>query len=189
MPLDLDGFNELNHVDTDPDETIIERLRFDDAMDIPWQLTDVDLWSNYCDDDLYFLDKKVREFLKSTRWTRETKGRQKTAVPLIFAWIFGRKPSSKDSQVCVTLHALLKYYCSKYTGTTQIKGQRFTRVYYFNKYAARHKRPYSLRLRLEEKNDEASFRPYGTHQDKRAYSRFRDSGDGKHDDGGSGSSK
>jgi hypothetical protein len=48
MGLDLAAFNELAEVETEPDQTIIERLRFDDALEVPHQLTDVDVWLNYC---------------------------------------------------------------------------------------------------------------------------------------------
>lgn len=173
MALDLNAFNELANVDTEPDQTVVDRLRFDDALDIPHQLTDVDLWINYCNDDLYHLDKAVRELIRKSRYTRETKGKMKTAVPLVFLGIFGRKPTPKDSQVCVMLHRLLTYYCTSYTGTSKIAGVRFNRVYHFSKYAMRSKRPMSLRLRLEESTDGGanSFREYGTGKDKRASSR------------------
>ena len=55
-----------NRQDT-PDEDIITRLRFDEALDVPIELTDLDMWSNYINEDLYVMDKKIREFLKKTR--------------------------------------------------------------------------------------------------------------------------
>ena len=173
MALDLDAFNDLAEVDTDPDKSIVERLRFDDALDLPHQLTDVDLWLNYCNDDLYYLDKEVRALIKKSRYTRESKGYMKTAVPLVFMQIFGRKTTPADSQVCRMLHQLLTYYCTKYTGTSKIGGVRFSRVYHFSKYAMRSRRPMSLRLRLEESEDggEHNFRQYNTSKDKRVKSR------------------
>lgn len=172
MTLDLAAFNELAQIDEEPDSTIIERFRFDDALEVPHQLTDVDLWLNYCNDDLYYLDKAVRSLINKSRWTRLTKGKMKTAVPLVFVQIFGRKPTPSDSQVTRMLHALLRYYCTSYTGTSKIAGVRFSRVYHFSKYAMRSKRAMSLRLRLEESNAaDSSFRPYATGKDKRAQSR------------------
>jgi len=171
MPLDLDAINELANIDTEPDQTIIQRFRFDDALEIPHQLTDVDLWLNYCNDDLYHLDKSVREFISKSRWTRVTKGKMKTAVPLVFLSIFGRKTEPKDSRVCVMLHRLMEYYCTSYTGTSKITGIRFSRVYHFSKYACRSKRPMSLRLRLEVSDGQSSLSEYATGQDKRAQPR------------------
>jgi hypothetical protein len=188
MGLDLDAFNDLADVDTEPDETIVERLRFDDALEIPHQLTDVDLWLNYCNDDLYYLDKAVRELINKSRWTRLTKGTMKTAVPLVFMQLFGRKATANDSYTCRYLHRLLRYYCTSYTGTSKISGVRFKHVYHFSKYACRSKRPMSLRLRLEESNAaESSFRPYDTGKDKRAEPRRGVTQNGPLADGGSGS--
>lgn len=189
MTIDLVGFNELSNVDSNPDQTIVDELRFDDALEIPYQMTDIDLWVNYTDDDLYYLDKKVREFLKSTQGSREARGGSKTAASLVFAWIFGRKPTPHDSQVCVTLNRLLKYYCTKYTGRSVIKGQKFSRVYHFSRYAAKCRRPMSLRLRLEENNSAAALKPYGDNKDKRARSRHRDKQDGVSKNGGSSPTK
>lgn len=171
MGLDLTAFNELAKIDTDPEQTIIERFRFDDALEVPHQLTDVDIWLNYCNDDLYYLDKAVRGVIKRSRYTRRTKGSMKTAVPLVFLQIFGRKPSAKDSQTCVMLHRLLKYYCTSYTGESKISGVRFSRVYHFSKYACIQKRPMSLRLRLEESKNGGSsafreYRPSGSKRGK-----------------------
>ena len=191
MPLDFRGFDGMlqenrSGCNLDMDQSLVDRLRNDESMDIPWQLTDFDLWSNYVDDDLYELDKKVREYIRKCRYQRESKGGQRTAVPLVFAWIFGRKPTSKDSQVCVKLHMLLKYYCTRYTGKNAIKGRKFNRVYYFSRYAGMHKRPYSLRLRLEEQASERSFVEYGDLDAKGPKPRRGDRGDVHDEDGGRG---
>lgn len=167
--LDLTALNDIAPVDSEPEPSIVERLRFDSDLDIPHQLTDVDLWLNYCNDDLYYLDKAVRELIKKTRWTRQTRGKMKTAVPLVFLQIAGRPAEAKDSRTCMMLHRILRYYCTSYTGISKINGVRFSKVYHFSKYACRSKRALSLRLRLEESNgDDSSFRAYGTGQDKRA---------------------
>lgn len=193
MELELEGFENLIGADSPqidkPDQNIIDRLRFDDAMDIPWQITDLDLWENYVDEDLYQLDLKIREFFRKNRVQRERKKSQRTSVPLVFAWMFGRPPTPNDSQVCVKLHKLLKYYCTRYTGSTTIKGKRFNRVYYFSAYSTRYKRPYSLKLRLELKNDSSAFQPYGSNRYKgpasKKEARLADRGNGPGVDGGS----
>lgn len=137
----------------DPDGNVIDRLRFDDALEIPIELTDLDLWKNYVNDDLYVLDKKVREFFSKTRYRREKNGGYNTTVSMVFMWMFGRKPTSHDSHVCHILHVLMRYYCTSFTGKTTFQGKPVNRVYKFSKYATVKKRPYSLRLRLEEAND------------------------------------
>lgn len=172
MALDFEALNEFAKVDTEPDSTIIERLRFDSELEIPHQLTDLDMWLNYCNDDLYHMDKAIRGYINKSRWTRLTKGQMKTAVPLVFLNLFGRKPDAHDSQVCSMMHRILLYYCTKHTGTSKIAGQRFKKVYYFSKYAMRSKRPMSLRLRLEESDGSVnSYRAYGTGRDKAAVPR------------------
>lgn len=160
----------------EPDMDVIERFRLDDGFDVPVQMTDLDLWANYVNDDLYVMDQKIREFLKKTRYRREAKGRFRTTASVVFAWIYGRQPTNRDGQVCRMIHELLRYYCTSYTGTTTYMGKKVTRVYEFSRYASRNKRPYSLRLRLEEMDhgdpwrkspiDDASKRRHG----RRAYS-------------------
>lgn len=145
-----------NAYDRQPDENIIDRLRFDESLNIPIELTDLDLWGNYVNEDLYVMDKKVREFFKKIRYTQEKKGGYRTTVSVVFAWIFGRKPEPSDSAACRMLHELMKYYCTSYTGATTYMGKKVTRVYEFSKYATQNKRPYSLKLRLEESNGKQS---------------------------------
>lgn len=131
-------------------ESIVNRFRVDESLDIPIQLTDVEVWANYTNDDLYEMDKKVREFIKAIRYSKEKKGGYKTTASFVFLWIYGRPAEPKDGPVFRIIHKLLEYYCTGYTGKTTFQGRRVNRVYKFSKYAARTKRPYSLRLRLEE---------------------------------------
>ena len=118
MPLDLEGFNEYAHVNPSPDQDIVDRLRFDDSLEVPWQLTDVDLWNNYCDDRIYELDKRIRAYLKGTRYTREKKGKFKTAAPLVFLHLFGRRADGDAA----FLGRFLR-------GAGQQAAQRFTREF------------------------------------------------------------
>lgn len=162
----------------DPDENIIDRLRFDDALNIPIELTDAEMWTNYINEDLYELDKKVREFLGKTTYQRR-KGGYKTTASLVFAWIYGRQPKAEDGAACRMLHELLKYYCTEYTGQTTFKGKKVTRVYAFSRYSFEHRRPYSLKLRLEESDagknvwrqspvDDSKKRRHGRRKDSKA---------------------
>lgn len=177
----------LGHdVPSEQDENIIERLRFDSSLNIPIQLTDADMWANYCNDDLYFMDKKIREFIKATTWQRKVKGGYKTTASAVFTWIFGRKPEPSDGWVFGLVHTLLKYYCTEYTGKTTFQGKVVNRVYKFSKYACRRKRAYSLRLRLEEANDKDDPNIWrnspGFSKDKRSYSRRPNQSDGSQED-------
>lgn len=169
-----------------PDEGIIERLRDEDSMEIPIELTDVELWANYTNDDLYEMDKKVREFLKKTRYKRDVGNGYRTSASMVFAWIYGRLPEPSDGAACRLLHVLLRYYCTSYTGRTTIKGKPVNRVYKFSRYATNSKRPYSLRLRLEEARDKSdTVFKYGTGAKPRKGpdGRRADRADGKREDG------
>lgn len=135
-----------------PEKSIIERFRFDDSLNVPIELTDADMWSNYINDDLYEMDKKVREFLTKTTHQRR-KGGYKTTASLVFAWIYGRTPSAEDGAACRMLHEVLRYYCTSYNGPTTYKGKKVYCVYNFSRYAFEKRRPYSLKLRLEEIDD------------------------------------
>lgn len=150
---------------------MISRLRDDDALEVPVELTDIELWSNYVNDDLYEMDVKVREFLSRTRYKREKNGGYRTTVPAVFAWIFGRQPLPADGSACRLLHELLRYYCTSYTGRTTYRGKPVNRVYRFSRFSCVNKRPYSLRLRMEEANGSGDVFRNGPNQgaDKRAH--------------------
>lgn len=165
----------------DPElDDVVSRLRDDDALEVPIELTDLDLWSNYMNDDLYEMDKKLREFLRRTRYKRQSKDGYRTTASVVFAWIYGRKPEPSDGSVCRLLHELLRYYCTSYTGRTTFHGKPVERVYRFSKYATNSKRSYSLRLRMEESGGDGDvFRAGPGHKvDKRAHGRRADSQDG-----------
>ena len=147
------------------EQSVVDRLRFDDSLNVPIELTDAALWANYINDDLYEMDKKVREFLKKTRYKRQ-KGGYRTTASLVFAWVYGRQPVPSDGAVCRMLNELLKYYCTSYTGATTFMGKKVPRVYEFSKYAVSNKRPYSLKLRLEESEDGKNIWRNGNGQNK-----------------------
>lgn len=163
-----------------PDDGVIERFRRDDALEVPIELTDLDLWANYMNDDIYEMDSKVREFLKRTRYKRQDKGGYRTTAQMVFAWIYGRQPTAADGAACRLLHTLLTYYCTSYTGRTTFQGKPVNRVYRFSKYASNGKRPYSLRLRIEEADGGDVFRNGPDSKvDKRTHGRQPDRRDGR----------
>ena len=172
--------NESQRRDDDVDD-VISRIRDNDALDVPIELTDLDLWSNYMNDDLYEMDVKVREFLKRTRYQRQSKGGYKTTSSIVFAWIYGRQPEPRDGSVCRLLNELLKYYCTSYTGRTTFQGKAVNRVYKFSKFSGNTKRPYSLRLRIEEANGSGNVFKSGPNSsvDKRSYGRRANRPDGE----------
>lgn len=159
---------------------IVDRLRNDDAVNVPIELTDMEIWSNYVNEDLYEMDVKVREFLKKTRYQRQAKGGYRTTVPAVFSWIYGRQPGPSDGSACRLLHELLRYYCSSYTGRSTYRGKPVNRVYRFTKYASNSKRPYSLRLRMEESDGSSAVFRRGPNSDadKRSHRGRADREDG-----------
>lgn len=168
-----------------PDESVMERFRNDESLEVPIELTDLEVWANYMNDDMYELDRKVREFIKRTRYQRQAKGGYRTTCPSVFAWIYGHQPTPRDGAACRMLHTLLKYYCTSYTGQTTFHGKPVNRVYRFSKFTG-NKRPYSLRLRLEEAKEESSAlfkNGPNTVVDKRTYGRRADRADGEREDG------
>lgn len=120
---------------------------------LPLGLTEVEAWENYTNDKLYELDKMIRMWLKKTWYHRQTEGKMRTAVPILFTYLFGRKPTPADSQTCRMMHTILEYYCTRYTKRSTINRQKFSRVYWFSKYSCKVHRPYSIRLRLEQMHD------------------------------------
>lgn len=186
--LDLSALTEAVANDNqrdDPDQSVIDRLRNDDAIDVPIELTDLDLWSNYVNEDLYEMDVKVREFLKRTRYQRQVKGGYRTTASMVFAWIYGRQPEPGDGSVCRLLNRLLEYYCTSYTGRTTFNGKPVARVYRFSRFSGNTKRPYSLKLRMEEANGNANVFKSGPNSgiNKRTYGRRANRPDGEREDG------
>ena len=162
------------------DGDIVDALRSEDAIDVPIEFTDMEVWMNYTNDDLYAMDKKIRDFLHKTRYARSVEKNKKgcrTTASIVFAYIYGRQPSPADGSACKIINKLLEYYCTDYTGPTTFMGKPVRRVYRFSKYSALKRRPYSLRLRLEEANDAGKtnaniFKPGpGAYKDKQAVSR------------------
>jgi hypothetical protein len=150
--INLEGFEGI--VENQYEDDILIELRSKEGFELPPDITDADLWANYTDERLYLLDKKVREYFFATKYKRQYQEKEfRTSVPLVFACIFGRKPEAKDSQYCVLMHKLLTYYAKRKTGQNNINGKKFTNVYYIGPYQLLHRRPYSLRLRLEEMDD------------------------------------
>lgn len=135
---------------------ITQRLRFDDALEIPPEITDAEIWANFVNDDLYYIEKQLREYFRRNITNKTKKKEFKTATPLVFMWMFGRPATPQDSGVCKILNKLLRYYCTRFTGQSHLGGRKFTHVYCFSPYATINKRPYSIKLRLELKNGDST---------------------------------
>lgn len=128
---------------------VAELLEEAEGAQFPAQITDEATWANYCDEELYLLDKKVREYLKSMQWYSKSNNGFRTTAGLVFAWIFGRTPTAKDGAVCRKLNRLLNYYCTKVIGVTTINGKRVEKAYKFSSQGGQFKRPLSIKLRME----------------------------------------
>lgn len=148
MPLDISGINDAFGLSEDPEhEAFVDKI-YDDALEFPFQLTDIDAWKNYTDDELYAVEKKFRVYLKETR-SQRVQGKNKTALHLIFAYIYGRKPTPEDTRQNKTIKRVLEHYSTKVTGRSEIHGKPVAHVYYLTK-NTHLKKPLSLRLQLEE---------------------------------------
>lgn len=135
-------------------QSIIDEIRKNDLKEFPAAMTDADVWANYVNMDLYEMDVLVREWLAKTRWKREYRGGMRTTASLVFTEIFGHKPTGHDTGKCRILTKLLKYYAVRYNGPTTYQGKKVSMVYEFSKYGGVKRRPYSLKLRLEQIQDE-----------------------------------
>lgn len=112
-------------------------------------ITDLKVWDNYTDDELYELDKAVRKWIKQTDVKKIYKGKIRTTAQLVFLWIFGRQPDQyKDTRIIKKLNTLLRYYSQKEIHQTKLDHRNARNVYEFGMNGG-HKMAYSIRLRLE----------------------------------------
>lgn len=111
-------------------------------------------WANYCDDDLYMLEKLLRKWFaacrESSRWMKTYKNRRYT-MGMVVERIFGRKwDSSIDCRYSKKLKLLLQYYSTSVKPSGVIAGKKTNHPVYVIGTKRIDKRPYSLRLRIEE---------------------------------------
>ena len=119
------------------------------GFEMPAGLTDAELWENYCDEELYLLEKKLREYFKTMQYTAKNKGGYRTSCTLVFTWMFGRTPTPNDGAICRKLNRLLNFYAAKVTGETTINNKKVPRSYHISKYGTFNRRPLSVKLRME----------------------------------------
>lgn len=140
---------------TERDEYVTHHNRVQELLDanpgfeMPAQLTDAELWENYCDEELYLLEKKLREYFKAMAHRSKTKGGYRTSCGLVFNWMFGRPAQPEDGAICRKLNRLLNFYAQKVTGRTTIQGKEVPKCYHISKYGTFARRPLSVKLRLE----------------------------------------
>lgn len=120
------------------------------AGGMPWQLTKMEIWASYTDELLYELEKKVREFIKRTTAGRKYHNGQTIVVSQLFQYIYGRKAEPKDSKINRKLHEIMRYYAMKRTGPTTWRGKRVDSGVYKMSPSAGKRVPYSIRLRMEQ---------------------------------------
>ncbi|MBQ0159318.1 MAG: hypothetical protein KBT28_01665 [Bacteroidales bacterium] len=140
---------------TERDEYVTHHNRVQELLDanpgfqLPADLTDAELWENYCDEELYLLEKKLREYFLAMRSRSKSKNGYRTSCDLVFTWMFGRPPEAKDGALCKKLNRLLNFYAAKVTGATTINGKKIARCYHISKYGTFERRPLSVKLRME----------------------------------------
>lgn len=120
------------------------------GFEMPVGLTDAELWENYCDEELYLLEKKLREYFKAQQSRAKNKNGYRTSAPLVFMWMFGRQPTQKDRGITTKLNRLLNFYAAKVTGKTTINGKNVEKTYHISKYGTFKRRALSVKLRIED---------------------------------------
>lgn len=111
-------------------------------------------WANYSDDDLYMLEKLLRKWFavckESSRWMKTYKNRKYT-MGMVVEHIFGRKwDNAIDGRYSKKLKLLLQYYSTSVKSCGTIAGKKTRHTVYVIGSKRIDKRPYSLRLRIEE---------------------------------------
>ena len=139
---EMEAINKLREMNEADDE-------LDDKEQMPWQLTDLEIWANYTDELLYELEIRVRKFLEATAAGRRHYKGQTVIVSKLYEWIFGEPPEDKNGIVCRKLHEIMGYYASKRTGSTTYRGKRIPAGVYKLRTYEGNRIPYSIRLRLE----------------------------------------
>lgn len=132
----------------------VQELLDQEIPTLPPQMSDFTVWDNYIDEELYVLEKKLREYFESMRqYAKKNQGYQTTA-PMVFNIIFGRPPQPEDRGICVKLNRLLNYYSYKITGKQKVGGKWADKVYWIRKYGTEKRRPMSIKLRMEWTNEQ-----------------------------------
>ncbi len=172
MALDWDALDVAafeNDREDNPTNRVQKMLEESPGVELPADLTDLELWENYCDEELYLLEKKLREYFKAMMSRSVAKGGYRTSCQLVFVWMFGHKPDPKtDGPICKKLNRLLNFYAYEVTGNSQIAGKKFPKTYKISKYGTFGRRPLSVKLRMELNNIER-----GTESNARTFVHLR----------------
>lgn len=122
-----------------------------EASGIPY-IADPKAWRQYCDEEVYWADSRLREFLeeasKNRRWARSQKLRKYT-MAMMFEILTGRKYQPSDRRVGVKLARVMAYYSTRIMKGTSIDGKKTNKKVYVLSARRLERQPYSLKLRME----------------------------------------
>lgn len=116
-------------------------------------LTTPDHWANYSDDAIYETDKRIREWIQSMRskWSRKGMDRRYSFVML--CEILGLTKVVETRKNYKSIAKVFAYYSTRINKQTTINGKKCKNVYTISPKRLIRK-PYSLRLRLEQMEGE-----------------------------------
>ena len=157
MEFDLSAFDTLDHTKKEEESKVIARLK-DADFQFPHAMANATTWERYVNDDLYYLDKAIREILLKTRHARIEQGGMKTNSRLMFITIFGEEPKNnrEDNNTLKLINRILSHYAKRKTNVTKVQGKRLRSVFHFTPGQFKDRRPgytplpISLKLRMEE---------------------------------------
>ena len=128
-------------------------------------LTTPERWENYSNDLIYETDKRIREWMRSMKsvWTNR-KGMDRRYSRQMLVEILGLQDAIKTAYDNKIVSRIFAYYSTKVTGSTTINGKKVKRAYTLSLRRLK-KNPYSLRLRLEELEDEGHWAHFNLPKD------------------------
>lgn len=129
-------------------------------------LTTPERWENFSNPLVYETDKRIREWIKSMRkhWKNGGKGSDRRYSRKDLVGILGLQNCIKNAHDDKIVSRIFAYYSTKIQETTSIRGKKVKKAYTISP-ARLKKKPYSLKLRLEELDGEGCWRSFNLPKD------------------------
>lgn len=122
-------------------------------------LTTPEHWENYSDDAIYEADKRIREWIQSMRSKWSRRGLDRRYSFNMICEILGLSKVVETRKNYKSISKVFAYYSTKITKQTTIRGKKYKNVYTISPKRLRLK-PYSLRLRLEQMEEEGTWQNF-----------------------------
>lgn len=116
-----------------------------------------DAWANYSDDLVYEVDKRLRKWASTMKWTKRGLDRRYTFREI--AEILGLYKEIGKGANYAKIARVFAYYSTRIQRDTTVNGVRKKKVYTLSPARFRNRLPYSLRLRMEEMGDSGTEDP------------------------------